>query len=94
MHACFPTADTYGHRRQDALVLLGPFVDAEHPQVSGGALDVTFEELFATQVRHRTQLDHVPRCFRYRAAVLPQHLYYTIKSATPVAASALMTRQV
>ena len=45
-------------------MLLGPFVDAEHPAVSSGALDITFEELFATQVRHRTQLDHMPRRLR------------------------------
>ena len=34
-------------------MLLGPFVDAEHPAISSGALDVTFEELFAMEVRHR-----------------------------------------
>ena len=36
--------------RQDALVLLGPFVDVEHPAVSSGSLDVTFEDLFVAQV--------------------------------------------
>ena len=34
-----------------ALVLIGPFVDTEHPQVRTGSLDATFEQVFATQVR-------------------------------------------
>ena len=38
-------------RRPDALLLLGPFVDAEHASVSGGALDVTFDALFDERVR-------------------------------------------
>ncbi len=35
----------------DVLLLLGPFVDAEHPAVAGGLLPETFEELFMEQVR-------------------------------------------
>ena len=35
----------------DVLVLVGPFVDAEHPSVAGNALPVTFEELFAAKPR-------------------------------------------
>jgi len=35
----------------DLVVLLGPFVDTEHPAVKTGALDVTFEDLFANTVR-------------------------------------------
>ncbi|GHP09220.1 DNA polymerase alpha subunit B [Pycnococcus provasolii] len=35
----------------DALVLVGPFVDAEHPSVAGNALPITFEELFAAKPR-------------------------------------------
>lgn len=37
-------------RRPDVLLLLGPFVDVEHPAVASGALDVPFEALFQTQV--------------------------------------------
>lgn len=37
-------------RRPDALVLLGPFVDTEHATVSGGALDVTFDDVFTQRV--------------------------------------------
>ena len=35
----------------DALLLVGPFVDVEHPLVASGALDVTFEDLFHSQAR-------------------------------------------
>lgn len=31
-------------------VLLGPFVDAEQPLIAGGMIDVTFQQLFQTQV--------------------------------------------
>jgi hypothetical protein len=41
---------------QDALVLLGPFVDVEHAAVSSGSLDFTFEELFAAQVGNGCRL--------------------------------------
>ncbi len=34
----------------DVLLLLGPFVDAEHPLVKGGLLDESFEELYASRV--------------------------------------------
>lgn len=37
-------------RRPSLLVLSGPFVDASHPTIATGQLDVTFEELFASQV--------------------------------------------
>ncbi|KAK9825396.1 hypothetical protein WJX81_000373 [Elliptochloris bilobata] len=36
--------------RPDVLLLLGPFVDAEHPAVAGGLLPETFDALFAEQV--------------------------------------------
>ena len=29
------------------LVLMGPFVDSEHPQVLAGTLDIPFSELFS-----------------------------------------------
>ena len=34
----------------DVLVLLGPFVDVNHPQIQAGTLDSTYEDLFRTQV--------------------------------------------
>ena len=37
-------------RRPDVLLLLGPFVDVEHPAIASGALDVPFEALFQAQV--------------------------------------------
>lgn len=37
-------------RRPSLLLLNGPFVDAAHPSIASGQLDVTFDELFATQV--------------------------------------------
>ena len=40
-------------RRPDALVLLGPFVDAEHPLLGQGAVDLTFEDIFESQVGTR-----------------------------------------
>lgn len=36
--------------RPDVLLLLGPFVDAEHPAVAGGLLPETFDALFREQV--------------------------------------------
>eukprot|EP00951_Prasinocladus_malaysianus_P030223 scaffold283427_cov34-Prasinocladus_malaysianus.AAC.1 len=33
------------------LVLMGPFVDADHPHIGSGQLDITFDELFAVKVR-------------------------------------------
>ncbi len=37
--------------RPDLLLLLGPFVDVQQPMVATGLLDVTFQQLFATQAR-------------------------------------------
>ena len=37
-------------RRPDVLVLLGPFVDAEHPLLAQGTVDLTFEDIFESQV--------------------------------------------
>lgn len=37
-------------RRPDALALLGPFVDAEHPLLARGTVDLTFEDIFESQV--------------------------------------------
>ncbi len=36
--------------KPDALVLLGPFVDQDHPSISDGLLDATFEDVFALKV--------------------------------------------
>lgn len=37
----------------DMLLLMGPFVDAEHPLVCSGALDETFEDVYQSQVAVR-----------------------------------------
>ena len=37
-------------RKPDVLVLLGPFVDAEHPLLASGNVDLTFEDIFEFQV--------------------------------------------
>ncbi len=37
-------------QRPDALVLLGPFVDAEQPLVASGLVDMTFQDIFQSQV--------------------------------------------
>ena len=34
----------------DVLLLLGPFVDAEHPLVQAGTLQDSFDDIFVTQV--------------------------------------------
>jgi hypothetical protein len=36
--------------RPAVLLLMGPFVDAEHPAIGNGQLDITFDDLFAAQV--------------------------------------------
>ncbi|KAI9012347.1 DNA polymerase alpha/epsilon subunit B-domain-containing protein, partial [Hyaloraphidium curvatum] len=37
----------------DVVLLLGPFVDAQHPMVKNGELDVSLEDLFRTQISRR-----------------------------------------
>eukprot|EP00850_Spirogloea_muscicola_P007858 SM000040S14870 [mRNA] locus=s40:722131:727097:- [translate_table: standard] len=37
-------------QRPNLLILLGPFVDSEHPAVKAGSLEVTFERLFQQQI--------------------------------------------
>ena len=37
-------------RPPHVLLLLGPFVDAEHPLVQAGTLQDSFDDIFATQV--------------------------------------------
>lgn len=37
--------------KPDALLLLGPFVDVEHPLVHTGLLEETFDEVFESRVR-------------------------------------------
>ena len=36
--------------KPDALLLLGPFVDQDHPSISDGMLDATFEDVFSLKV--------------------------------------------
>jgi DNA polymerase alpha subunit B len=35
--------------RPDVLLLVGPFIDVEHPEIASGAVDATFEDLFQTR---------------------------------------------
>ena len=35
----------------DQVLLMGPFVDVEHPSIKDGSLDATFEQVFREQVR-------------------------------------------
>ena len=37
--------------RPDILLLLGPFVDAEHTQIQQGLVDQTFQDIFEEKVR-------------------------------------------
>lgn len=41
-------------RQPDVLVLLGPFVDGEQPLLARGCVELTFEEIFESQVRSRS----------------------------------------
>ncbi|KAL8150091.1 hypothetical protein V2J09_019899 [Rumex salicifolius] len=49
----------YATRKQPhLLILLGPFVDSEHPEIKKGILDRTFDDIFQHEVMRRLQ-DHV-----------------------------------
>nr|XP_043607408.1 DNA polymerase alpha subunit B [Erigeron canadensis] len=46
----------YAQRKQpQLLVLLGPFIDSEHPEIKKGALNRTYDELFRVEVLRRLQ---------------------------------------
>ncbi|XP_071696049.1 uncharacterized protein [Rutidosis leptorrhynchoides] len=46
----------YAQRKQpQLLVLLGPFIDSEHPEIKKGALNMTYDELFRIEVLRRLQ---------------------------------------
>ncbi|KAL9353140.1 hypothetical protein Peur_055820 [Populus x canadensis] len=47
-----------GRKLPQLLVLMGPFVDSEHPEVKKGAVDRSFDELFCQEILRRLQ-DHV-----------------------------------
>ena len=38
--------------KPDTLLLLGPFVDEDHPQIKSGLVEHTFEDIFEAQVTH------------------------------------------
>lgn len=42
--------------RPDVLILLGPFLDVEHPLIAAGDVDEPFETLFASKVSMRNKL--------------------------------------
>ena len=43
--------------KPDVVILMGPFIDSNHPMIEEGDLDLLFEELFAKQISQR--LDYV-----------------------------------
>ncbi|KAK1438162.1 hypothetical protein QVD17_03965 [Tagetes erecta] len=46
----------YAQRKQpQVLVLLGPFIDSEHPEIKKGALNTTYDELFRVEIIRRLQ---------------------------------------
>uniref|UniRef100_A0A165YAE5 DNA polymerase alpha subunit B n=1 Tax=Daucus carota subsp. sativus TaxID=79200 RepID=A0A165YAE5_DAUCS len=49
----------YARRKQpQLLILLGPFIDSEHPEIKKGTVNQTFDELFHHEILKRIQ-DHV-----------------------------------
>lgn len=42
--------DLCNQEKPDVLLLLGPFIDAEHPKIKSGSLDQRFQDLFEEQV--------------------------------------------
>ncbi|KAI9170464.1 hypothetical protein LWI28_028412 [Acer negundo] len=49
----------YASRKQpQLLILLGPFVDSEHPQIKKGTVDMSYDEIFRLEVLRKLQ-DHV-----------------------------------
>ncbi|KAF3792765.1 DNA polymerase alpha subunit B [Nymphaea thermarum] len=46
---------SYARRNQSHLLLLGPFVDSEHPQIKKGTVDKTFDEIFDAEILERLQ---------------------------------------
>lgn len=42
--------------KPDVLMLLGPFVDQDHPSISKGTVDVTFEDIFELQVMEEIRM--------------------------------------
>ncbi|KAK1365684.1 DNA polymerase alpha subunit B [Heracleum sosnowskyi] len=46
----------YAHRKQpQLLILLGPFIDSEHPEIKKGTVNRTFDELFHHEILKRIQ---------------------------------------
>jgi DNA polymerase alpha subunit B len=45
------------------LLLVGPFVDEEHPAVAGGLLNLTYQQLFQQQVRMQIRVEGVLQHF-------------------------------
>ncbi|KAL5762334.1 hypothetical protein ACOSP7_018598 [Xanthoceras sorbifolium] len=45
-------------KQPQLLILLGPFVDSEHPQIKKGTVDMSYDEIFRLEVLRRLQ-DHV-----------------------------------
>lgn len=43
-------------RRPDVLLLLGPFVDREHPHVRQGTVDAHVEDVYTEQIQRKVRL--------------------------------------
>ncbi len=48
--ACPALALVHAEKRPGLVVLLGPFVDTEHPAIKAGAVDKTFDAIFRDEV--------------------------------------------
>ena len=51
-----------------ALVLTGPFVDTEHPQVQAGSVDISFDQVFQEQVSQQVEPAGCCKCRLMRRA--------------------------
>ena len=66
-------------RKPDVLVLLGPFVDAEHPLLASGNVDLTFEDIFEFQVG---VLEQSMLCRTYVIFMCPDGSWCRLSQAT------------
>ncbi|CAK7327411.1 unnamed protein product [Dovyalis caffra] len=58
-----------GRKLPQLLILMGPFVDSEHPEIKKGTIDGSFDELFRLEILRRLQ-DHVEYTGTYVRVIL------------------------
>lgn len=66
-----PLAELLGYARRkqpQLLILLGPFIDADHPEIKKGTIDRTFDDMFCVEILGRLQ-DYV-ECMGSTASVV------------------------